>query len=210
MCDANLHHLYHWQQALQWMRHLFTFISYYDCSSGIMWPFEAESREELGPQPASATSQTQAHGVPLGAWLKNKPRLRDLHSGVTAGGEGSNHKGEPIRIVCMHVCTYIIHVHKGIGQKKKEHNTYIRKGKRASGDWGGPAYPLGCRCCQQRPSSRQLGWVGGWHTKKKKAFHWNTAANRKRKERQTERHYLCLVASFTSAGANKNRDKWQR
>lgn len=135
-----------------------TFTSYYDCSLGIMWTLEAESREELGPQPASATCQAQAHGVPSGAWLKNKPQLRDLHSGVTAGGEGPTTKESPFgacghmcACVSIHACIYIIHVHLGIGQKNKEHNKYIKKGNRVSRDWGGPAYPWGRRCCQQRP-----------------------------------------------------------
>lgn len=180
-----------------------------------MWTFEGESREELGPQSASATRQAQAHSVPSGAWLKNKPRLRDLHSGVTAGGEGPTTKEYPFVAcghmcvcVCMHVCTYIIHVHQGMGQKNEEHNTYIRKGKRVSGDWRGPAYPWGRRCCQQRPplAGRQPGWVGGWHTKRK-ASHWNTAARDKQRERQTDRDYLCLVERFTSVAANKNRYK---
>lgn len=70
----------------------------------------------------------------------------------------ANHKEYPFvacghmcACVSMHVCTYIIHVQWGTGQRNKEHNTYIRNGKRVSWDRRGPAYPWGRRCCQQRP-----------------------------------------------------------
>lgn len=88
---------------------------------------------------------------------KNKPRLRDLHSGVTAGG-GFSHKGAPICIMMPYVCMCAyacMHIHNtctlGYRTKSEEHNTYIKRGKRMSGDWRGPTYPWGRRCCQRRP-----------------------------------------------------------
>lgn len=119
----------------------------------------------------------------------------------------ANHKEYPFvacghmcACVSMHVCTYIIHVQRGTGQKNKEHNTYI-KGVR------GPKRPCLSLGTQVLPTEaplagRQPGWVGGWHTKRK-AFHWNTAAGGKHRERRTDRHYLCLMQSFTSVAANE-------
>lgn len=70
---------------------------------------------------------------------------------------------------CMHVCTYIIHVHQGMGQKNKEYNTYIRKGGMSVRGTEEALLILGVQVLSaEAPLPCSMSeWVGG----EKKGFH---------------------------------------
>lgn len=162
-----------------------TFTSDYGCSSVIMGTESrrAGSSASLSSMPGSGTR------LPFGGL----PEKQTLAEGFTQRGDcwrrRADHKKVPV-VACghmcacesMHVCTYIIHVHEGIGQKNKEHNTYIRKGVRGLKR---PCLSLGAQVLSAEAplGGRQPGWVGEWvgGTQREKPLTENTAARGKQR-----------------------------
>lgn len=90
---------------------------------------------------SSVLSHPQAHCLLFkGLTEKQAPHLRDLNSRVTAGGKGVTTKEYCFIFFSMWpyvrllICTYIMYVHEGLGQRNKEHSTYMsEKGKMCQG-----------------------------------------------------------------------------
>lgn len=132
-------------------------------------------------------SQTEAHGVPSGAWAGGTKSSW----GIFPAGDFWRRTIQPQRSTCLCHNTIRVCVHRNNnsyqreGQKNKEHSTYNTRG----GGWRGPAHPWRCRCCQQRPPPTVSGseWVGVW------VVHRETQQPEVNREKPSWHCYLCLL-----------------
>ena len=141
------------------------------CSLHLMWTFKAESRGE--PSPGASLRYMPGSGT----WrpFRGLTEKQTPAEGFTQRGDCCRRRVRPQRTtclyrvaicvyVCMHVCTYIIHVNQAKGQKNREHSTYIRRGGKGVRGLKRPCLSLGAQVFSAEAPlvGRQLGeWVGG-------------------------------------------------